>query len=137
MGEGSGPGLQILPTGASSVSPAGVGSAQRAEQLAQSNLHRATCAERPVSDLRRAPRLAQSDLQGALARATWATCAEQLDRSSAQKTNSGKPRRPQAECPLRATCAEQLAQSNLRRASCAEQIALRRAISKSACASRR
>ena len=74
------------------------------KQLAQSKLHRATCADQlaPTS-LRRAPCLEQ------LAQLAGATCAEQLAQSNLHS----------------ATCVEQLAQTNLHRPVCAEHLAWR------------
>ena len=149
--------LQTLPAGAlsispvgSSVSPAGVGSAQRggvgaratraeqlAEQLAQSNLRRATCIEQLAQSapsatcaerlaLRRAT--CKERLRGPLGPLAQSSLAEAARKKQTAESPGGP--RPSARF-------EQLAQSNLRRATCAEQIALRRAISKSACASRR
>ena len=68
------------------------------KQLAQSKLHRATCA---LCNLRR-PTCTDQFAQSALPRAT---CAEQLTQSNLR----------------RATCREQLAQSSLRRATCRER----------------
>ena len=100
------------------------------KQLAQSNLHRATCADQlaPTS-LRRAPcleQLAQSNLRRA-------TCTEQLAQSSLRRATCRERNLHRATCrePLAGTnLPEQLAQSNLRRATCTDQLAptsLRRA----------
>ena len=98
-----------------------------AEQLAQSNLRRATCAEQ----------LAQSNLRRA-------TCAEQLAQSNLRNLRRGLA---QSACAAhlaqsnlrRATCTEQLAQHALRRATCTAQVAqrnLRRGLAQSTCAAR-
>ena len=100
------------------------------KQLAQSKLHRATCADQlaPTS-LRRAPcleQLAQSNLRRA-------TCTEQLAGSAicTEQLAGSHLQGPTCRSNLRgATCADQLAQCNLRRATCADQLAptsLRRA----------
>ena len=100
------------------------------KQLAQSNLHRATCADQlaPTS-LRRAPcleQLAQSNLRRA-------TCTEQLAQSSLHRATCRERNLHRATCrePLAGTnLPEQLARSNLRRATCTDQLAptsLRRA----------
>ena len=96
-----------------------------AEQLAQSKLHRATCADQlaPTS-LRRAPcleQLAQSNLRRA-------TCTEQLAQSSLHRATCRERNLHRGTCrePLAGTnLPEQLARSNLRRASatCVEQLA--------------
>ena len=93
-----------------------------AEQLAQSKLHRATCADQlaPTS-LRRAPcleQLAQSNLRRA-------TCTE-LAQSSLHRATCRERNLHRATCRDQlagATCAEQLAQSNLHSATCVEQLA--------------
>ena len=93
------------------------------QQLAQSKLHRATCADQlaPTS-LRRAPcleQLAQSNLRRA-------TCTEQLAQSSLHKATCRERNLHRATCRDQlagATCAEQLAQSNLHSATCVEQLA--------------
>ena len=75
-----------------------------AEQLTQSNLHRATCTEQLAQSNLQGAQFAQSNLQGPTCRSNLrgATCAEQL-----------------AQCNLRrATCADQLAPTSLRRAPC-------------------
>ena len=75
-----------------------------AEQLAQSNLHRAACTEQLAGSAICTEQLAGSHLQGPTCRSNLrgATCAEQL-----------------AQCNLRrATCADQLAPTSLRRAPC-------------------
>ena len=81
------------------------------EQLAQSNLRRATCTEQLAqsrSNLQGA-QFAQSNLQGATCRdqLAGATCAEQLAQSNLHS----------------ATCVEQLAQTNLHRPVSAEHLA--------------
>ena len=91
-----------------------------AEQLAQSKLHRATCA----------PTCANQFAQSALPRAT---CAEQLAQSNLHRAQSSLHRATCRERNLHratcrdqlagATCAEQLAQSNLHSATCVEQLA--------------
>ena len=82
-----------------------------AEQLAQSRLRRATCAEQ----------LAQSNCTKHLRRAT---CADQLAQSTCAKRLHGATG---AEPLRRATCAEHmrkaLARSNWRRATCTDQLA--------------
>ena len=93
------------------------------EQLAQSKLHRATCADQlaPTS-LRRAPcleQLAQSNLRRA-------PCLEQLAQSSLHRATCRERNLHRATCRDQlagATCAEQLAQSNLHSATCVEQLA--------------
>ena len=93
------------------------------KQLAQSKLHRATCADQlaPTS-LRRAPcleQLAQSNLRKA-------TCAEQLAQSKLHGAQFAQSNLQGATCRDQlagATCAEQLAQSNLHSATCVEQLA--------------
>ena len=93
------------------------------QQLAQSKLHRATCADQlaPTS-LRRAPcleQLAQSNLRRA-------TCTEQLAQSSLHRATCRERNLHRATCRdqlVGATCAEQLAQSNLHSATCVEQLA--------------
>ena len=93
------------------------------KQLAQSKLHRATCADQlaPTS-LRRAPcleQLAQSNLRRA-------TCTEQLAQSNLQGAQFAQSNLQGATCRDQlagATCAEQLAQSNLHSATCVEQLA--------------
>ena len=93
------------------------------KQLAQSKLHRATCADQlaPTS-LRRAPcleQLAQSNLRRA-------TCTEQLAQSSLHRATCRERNLHRATCrePLAGTnLPEQLARSNLRRATCTVQLA--------------
>ena len=87
------------------------------EQLAQTNLHRpvcaerlrATCAEQLTQSNLQGAQFAQSNLQGATCRdqLAGATCAEQLAQSNLHS----------------ATCVEQLAQTNLHRPVCAEHLA--------------
>ena len=92
------------------------------KQLAQSKLHRATCADQlaPTS-LRRAPcleQLAQSNLRRA-------TCTEQLAQSSLHRATCRERNLHRATCrePLAGTnLPEQLARSNLRRATCTVQL---------------
>ena len=96
---------------------------QLAQRLAQSKLHRATCADQlaPTS-LRRVPcleQLAQSNLRRA-------TCTEQLAQSSLHRATCRERNLHRATCRDQlagATCAEQLAQSNLHSATCVEQLA--------------
>ena len=92
------------------------------KQLAQSKLHRATCADQlaPTS-LRRAPcleQLAQSNLRRA-------TCTEQLAQSMRRATcRERNLHRATCREPLAGTnLPEQLARSNLRRATCTVQLA--------------
>ena len=107
------------------------------KQLAQSNLHRATCADQlaPTS-LRRAPcleQLAQSNLRRAtcteqLAQSSLhrAACTEQLVGSAicTEQLAGSHLQGPTCRSNLRgATCAEQLAQTNLHRPVCAEHLA--------------
>ena len=94
--------------------------ATRAEQLAQSKLHRATCADQlaPTS-LRRAPCLELRNLRRA-------TCTKQLAQSSLHRATCRERNLHRATCrePLAGTnLPEQLARSNLRRATCTVQLA--------------
>ena len=99
------------------------------QQLAQSNLRRASCTEQ----LARTDQFAES----ALPRATCAeqltqsnlhraTCTEQLAQSNLQGAQFAQSNLQGATCRDQlagATCAEQLAQSNLHSATCVEQLA--------------
>ena len=100
-----------------------------AEQLAQSKLHRATCADQlaPTS-LRRAPCLEQLAHAEQLTQSNLhrATCTEQLAQSNLQGAQFAQSNLQGPTCRDQlagATCAKQLAQSNLHSATCVEQLA--------------
>ena len=103
---------------------------RRKMQLAfYSNLRRATCAEQVAQSNLRRPTCTDQFAQSALPRATCAeqlTYAEQLAQSSLHRATCRERNLHRATCRDQlagATCAEQLAQSNLHSATCVEQLA--------------